>query len=159
MKQVQQVLSLTIQIELHVAHVFAAVGEEIDLLVGLHALALEHFKQTALGYLILGLNPGEAPCRQFLFSFLVPLKSQDALAGNHLEMSLLVPPADIAAVDPDGKRTIGSRKFVSALLAALDETKLVEAALRLVSPWRLDLIFLKDPYLDPGQEFPLWTIQ
>jgi hypothetical protein len=24
---------------------------------------------------------------------------------------------------------------------------------------RLDLIFLKDPYLDPGQEFPLWTIQ
>ena len=30
MKRVQQVLSLRIQIELHVAHVLAAVGQEID---------------------------------------------------------------------------------------------------------------------------------
>src|SRR5271168_896279 len=55
------------------------------------------------------------------------LKSQDALAGDHLEVSLLVPPADIATVDPDGKRTIGSRKFVPAPLAALDETELFVA--------------------------------
>ena len=34
-------------------------------------------------------------------------------------MSLLVPPADIATIDSDGKRTIGSRKFVPAPLAAL----------------------------------------
>ena len=42
-------------------------------------------------------------------------------------MSLLVPPADIATIDPDGKRTIGSRKFVPAPLAALDETELFVA--------------------------------
>src|SRR5271157_4268102 len=117
MKPVQQVFGLRIQIELHVAHVLAAVGEEIDLLVGPHALALEQLKQTALGFFIVGLNPGKAPFRQLLFFFLVALKSQNALAGNHLEMSLLVPPADIATIDPDGKRTIGSRKFVPAPLA------------------------------------------
>jgi len=44
------VFSLRIQIELHVAHVLAAVGEKIDLLVGLHALALEQLEQTALGF-------------------------------------------------------------------------------------------------------------
>src|SRR5271166_3089555 len=108
MKPVQQVFGLRIQIELHVAHVLAAVGEEIDLLVGLHALAFEQLKQTALGFFIVGLNPGKAPSRQLLFSFLVSLKSQNALAGNHLELSLLVPPADIAPVNPDRKRTIGS---------------------------------------------------
>ena len=118
MKPVQQVLSLRIQIELHVAHVLAAVGEEIDLLVGLHALALEQLKKTALGFLVIGLNPGKAPSRQLLFSFVVPLKSQNALAGNDLELSVLTPSADITTVDPDGKRTIGSRKFVPALLAA-----------------------------------------
>ena len=80
MKPVQQVFSLRIQIELHVAHVLAAVGKKIDLLVGLHVLALEQLKQTALGFFIVSLNPGKAPSRQFLFSFLVPLKSQDALA-------------------------------------------------------------------------------
>src|SRR6202030_2327705 len=127
MKPVQQVFSLRIQIELHVAHVLAAVGEEIDLLFGLNALALEQLKQTALGFFIVGLNPGKAPSRELLFSFLVALKSQDALAGNHLEMSLLVPPADIATIDPDGKRTIGSRKFVPAPLAALDDTELFVA--------------------------------
>ena len=111
----------------HVAHVLAAVGEEIDLLVGLHALALEQLKPTALGFFIVGLNPGKAPSRQLLFFFLVALKSQDAFAGNHLELSLLVPPADIATIDPDGKRTIGSRKFVPAPLAALDETELFVA--------------------------------
>jgi hypothetical protein len=41
MKPVQQVLSLGIQIQLHVANVLAAIGEEIDLLVGLHALGLK----------------------------------------------------------------------------------------------------------------------
>jgi hypothetical protein len=69
-------------------------------------------------------NPGKAPSRQLPFSLLVPFKSQDALAGNHLELSLLVPPADIATVDSHGKRPIGSRKFVPAPLAALDETEL-----------------------------------
>jgi hypothetical protein len=44
------VFSLRIQIELHVAHVLAAVGEKIDLLVGLHAVALEQLEQTVLGF-------------------------------------------------------------------------------------------------------------
>ena len=35
-----------------------------------------------------------------------------------LEPSLPVLPADIGTVNPDRKRTIGSRKFVPALLAA-----------------------------------------
>src|SRR5208282_5810521 len=73
------------------------------------------------------LNPGKAPSRQLLFFFFVSLKSQDALAGNHLEMSFLVPPADVATIDPDGERTIGSRQFVPAPLAALDETELFVA--------------------------------
>jgi hypothetical protein len=46
-------LSLRIQIELHVAHVLDAVGEEIDALVGLHALPLEQLKKTALGFLVM----------------------------------------------------------------------------------------------------------
>jgi hypothetical protein len=59
---------------LHVVHILAAVGEEIDLLVGLHALPLEQLKKAALGFLVIGLNLGKAPSRQLLFSFLVPLK-------------------------------------------------------------------------------------
>jgi len=58
---------------------------------------------------------------------LVSLKGQEAFAGNHLEVSLLVLPADIATVNPDRKRTIGSRKFVPAALAAFDETELFVA--------------------------------
>jgi hypothetical protein len=58
---------------------------------------------------------------------LVPFKGQETLAGNHLELSLLVLPADIAPVNPDRKRTIGRGKFVPASLAALDETKLFVA--------------------------------
>jgi len=72
-------LSLRIQIELHVVHVLAAVGEETTCWFGLHALPLEQLKMTALGFLVIGLNPGKAPSRQLLFSFLVTLKGQDAL--------------------------------------------------------------------------------
>jgi hypothetical protein len=96
-------------------------------LVGLHTLAFEQLKQTALGFFIVNVNPGKASSRQLLFSFLVALKSQNALAGNHLGLSFLVPPADIDTVDPDGKRTIGSRKFVPAPLAAFDEIELFVA--------------------------------
>src|SRR6266404_9638102 len=127
MKPVQQVLSLGIQIQLHVAYVLAAVGEKIDLLVGLHALGLKQLEQATLGLFIIGLNPGKAPFRELLFALLIPFKGQETLAGNHLELSLLASPADIATVDPDGKRTIGSRKFVPAPLAALDETQLFVA--------------------------------
>ena len=66
------------------------------------ALPVVRFKQTALGFFIVEvLDPlGKAPSRQLLFFFFVSLKSQDALAGNHLEMSLIVPPADIATIFP-----------------------------------------------------------
>src|SRR5258708_3072371 len=123
MKPVQQVFSLGIQIQLYVAYVLATVGEEIDLLVGLHALGLKQLEQAALGLFIVGLDPGKAPSRELLFFLLVPLKGQETLAGNHLELSLLMLPADIPTVNPDRKGTIGSRKFDPALLAALDKTK------------------------------------
>src|ERR1700761_7370879 len=100
MKPVQQVFSLRIQIELHVAYVLAARRRGNRPVGWLHALAFEQLKKPTLGFFIVGLNPGKAPSRQLLFSFLVALKSQDALAGNHLELSFLVPPADIATVDP-----------------------------------------------------------
>jgi hypothetical protein len=58
---------------------------------------------------------------------LVSLKGQEAFAGNHLEVSLFVLPADIATVNPDRKRTVESRKFVPAALAAFDETALFVA--------------------------------
>ena len=95
MEPVQQVFSLRIQIQLDVAHVLAAVGEEIDLLVGLHTLRLKQLEQAAFGLFIVGLYPGKAPCRDLRFSLLIPLKGQEALAGNNLELSLLVLPADI----------------------------------------------------------------
>jgi hypothetical protein len=66
MKPVQQVLSLGIQIQLHVAYVLAAVGEEIDLLVGLHALGLKQLEQATFGLFIVGLNPGKARSRELL---------------------------------------------------------------------------------------------
>src|SRR6202011_4239096 len=127
MKPVQQVFSLGIQIQLYVAYVLATVGEEIDLLVGLHALGLKQLEQAALWLFIVGLNPGKAPSRELLFFLLVSLKGQETFAGDHLEVSLLVLRADIATVNPNRKRTIGSRKFVPALLAAINKTKLFVA--------------------------------
>ena len=115
---------LRIQVELHVAHVLAAVGKKLYLLVLLHALGLKQLKEAALGLFIIGLHPGKASGRQLRFFLLVPLKSQKALAGNDFEGPLLAPPADVAAVNADRKRPIGSRKVVPAVLAALDETKL-----------------------------------
>ena len=47
--------------------------------------------------------------------------------ANHLDLSLLVLPADVATGNPDRKRTIGSGKFVPALQAALNETELFVA--------------------------------
>jgi hypothetical protein len=109
-----------IQVELHVAHVLAAVGEKLYLL---HALGLEQLKKPALGFFIVGLHPGKAPGGQFPFALLVPFKRQEVLAGNHFERPLLVPPADVAAVNADRQRPIGSRKLVPAVLAALNETE------------------------------------
>jgi hypothetical protein len=54
-----------------------------------------------LVFLVISLNPGKAPSRQLLFSFLIPLKGQDSLAGNSRDLSLFRPSADIATVDLD----------------------------------------------------------
>jgi hypothetical protein len=70
-------------------YVLAAVGEEIDLLVGLHTLGLKQLEQATLGLL----NPGKAPSRELLFALLIPFKGQETFAGNHLELSLLPLPA------------------------------------------------------------------
>jgi hypothetical protein len=56
---VQQVLSLGVEIERLVADVFAAVGEEGDLLVGLHPLGFEHFEQAPFGFGVVGLHVPE----------------------------------------------------------------------------------------------------
>jgi len=61
MEPVQQVFSLRVEVELHVAYVLAAVGEKLYLLILLHALALEQLKETTLWFFIIGLNPGKTP--------------------------------------------------------------------------------------------------
>ena len=57
---VQQMLGLRIEIAGQVADVFAAVGEEGDLLVGLHPLGGKHFEQSAFGFAVVGLHVAEA---------------------------------------------------------------------------------------------------
>src|SRR6202022_552464 len=100
MKPVQEVLSLGIQIQLHVAYVLAAVGEEIDLLVGLHALGLKQLEQATLGLGIVAIYKSEAFRRFALLGH--------TLTHDHLEPSfgsrLLVFCMDITAVDSNDKR-------------------------------------------------------
>jgi hypothetical protein len=62
----------------------------------------------------MGLNPGKVSSRQLLLSFLVTLKGQDALAGNHRELSLLRPSADVATVDPDLRIVGFNRSHIKA---------------------------------------------
>jgi hypothetical protein len=88
---------------------------------------LKQLEQATLGLFIVGLNPGKAPSRELLFALLIPFKGQETFAGNHLELSLLSLPADIATVNPDRQRTIGRGKIFPASLAALDETELFVA--------------------------------
>ena len=47
---VQQVLGLRVEVVGQLADVFAAVGEEGDLLVGLHPLGGKHFEQSPFGF-------------------------------------------------------------------------------------------------------------
>jgi hypothetical protein len=65
---------------------------------------------TVLGFLVIGLNQGKPPSQELLFSFLVALRGQDALAVNHRELSLLMPSADLATVTPD-LRIIGFVRY------------------------------------------------
>ena len=73
---VQQVLGLGVEVAGDVANVFAAVGEEGDLLVGGHPLGFEHFEQAPSGFGVVGLHIPEAAG---------PPASGDGLADDHLE--------------------------------------------------------------------------
>ena len=53
---VQQVLGLRVEVAGQVADVFAAVGEEGDLLVGLHPLGGKHVEQPPFRFAVVGLH-------------------------------------------------------------------------------------------------------
>ena len=53
-------LGLRIEVAGQIADVFAAVGEEGDLLVGLHPLGGKHFEQAPFGFGVVGLHVAEA---------------------------------------------------------------------------------------------------
>ena len=53
-------LGLRVEVVGQLADVFAAVGEEGDLLVGLHPLGGKHVKQSPFGFGVLGLHVPEA---------------------------------------------------------------------------------------------------
>jgi hypothetical protein len=79
--QSSRLLGLGVEVQRQVADVFAAVGEEGDLLVGRHPLRLEGLEQAAFGLGVVGLHVGEAAG--------LP-GGGDGLAGDHLEPA--VPP-------------------------------------------------------------------
>ena len=56
---VQQMLGLRVEVVGQVADVVAAVGEEGDLLVGLHPLGGKRFEQPAFGFGVVGLHVPE----------------------------------------------------------------------------------------------------
>jgi hypothetical protein len=100
MKPVQQMLSLRIQRELQVAHVLATVGEEIDLLVWLHALPLEQLKKD--GALV---SRHRSEPRQSTFPtapvFLLGPAKAKMLLPEPPRPFVVWPSADIATVDID----------------------------------------------------------
>jgi hypothetical protein len=57
---VQQVGGLGVEVQRQVADVLAAVGEEGDLLVVLHALGAQDLVQASLGFGVVGLDEREA---------------------------------------------------------------------------------------------------
>ena len=76
MEPVEQVLGLRVEIARQVTNIFTAVGEKGDLLVGLHALGLEHLKQPAFRLGVVGLHVAETAR---------PALGGNGLASNHLE--------------------------------------------------------------------------
>ena len=68
MEPIQQVFGFWVEVELQVAHRLTAIGEEGDLLVGLHALAFEHLEQPPFGFVIIGLDKSKALADAFLWN-------------------------------------------------------------------------------------------
>ena len=94
-------LSLGVEIERQVADVFAAVGEEGDLLVGGHPLGFQHFEQASSGFGVVGLHVPETGR---------PLAGGDGLAGDHLEPAVgagpLLAGMHVPAIQADHDRQI-----------------------------------------------------
>ena len=113
---VQQVLGLGVEVAGNVADVLAAVGEEGDLLVGLHALGSKHLEQAPFGFGVVGLHIPEAGG---------PSVGRDGLAGDDLEPAvgagLLLAGVDVAAVQADYDRQVRAGEFLAVTLAGVDE--------------------------------------
>ena len=56
---IEQMLRLRAQVELEIPDRVAPIGQKLDLLIHLEALRLEKLKETALGFLIIGLHEGK----------------------------------------------------------------------------------------------------
>ncbi|MEU4235061.1 hypothetical protein AB0F17_63245 [Nonomuraea sp. NPDC026600] len=97
MEPVEVVLGLGVEVAGQGADVLAAVGEEDDLLVVGQALGAQDFVQASFGFVIVGLDEGEA--------FGGAAAGGGALAGDGLEPAVaaggLVAGVDVAAVQGD----------------------------------------------------------
>src|SRR5664280_289445 len=93
---VEQVLGVGVEVQRQVADVVAAVGEEGDGLVGLHALGDEQVEQAPFGFGVVGLDEREALGR--------PVR-RGGPAGDHLAppvpAGLLLAGVDVATVEAD----------------------------------------------------------
>jgi len=87
MEPVQDVLRLGIEVLRERAHRLASIGEEGNLLVGLHALGLQQIKEPALGLGVNTLHQSETLARRRHIVGIVAAEGQDALASNHLKQS------------------------------------------------------------------------
>ncbi len=104
---VDQVLGLGVQVEGKLPDVGAAVGEEGDLLVGLHALGLEELEKPALRLGVVRLDVPEG---------LGVSVGRHGLAGDHVEPPLtarsLVAGMDVPAVEADRERQVRDRQLL-----------------------------------------------
>jgi hypothetical protein len=130
---VEHVLGLGVQVERHLAHVLSSVGQEGDLLVGLHPLRLEELEKAALGPGVVCLDEAEAPGRAL---------RRHALARDHLEPALPLRPmcagVHVPAIEAHGQRQLGSGQLVPLPLAALDADRLLRFQL-VLEPLRRSL--------------------
>ena len=94
MEPIKQVFGFWVEIELQVAHGVAAIGEKDDLLIQLHALALEHLEESSFGLVVIGLYEAKAFAGAFF---------RNRLAHDHFKMRLLVIPfSNITTINPNG---------------------------------------------------------
>ena len=116
MEPIQQMFGFRVEIELQVAHGVAAIGEKGDLLIQLHALALEHLEETPFGLVVIRLYETKAFTGSFLWN---------GFAHDHFKMSLFVIPlSNVTAINSDGNGRWRSRQCGPFPLASVDKGKL-----------------------------------